>query len=73
MRIRENVCINHHMDIFAHCDDLQLSTSHSWYFHKSGNHSVAGYEHMNKIKKYWENKRINSIFLIQYYKKKIRT
>ena len=35
-----------HQDVFAHCDDLQYTTSAAWYFHRSGNTSVEGWKHL---------------------------
>eukprot|EP01084_Bolivina_argentea_P249303 417276_1 len=53
---------NNHKDVFAHCDDVQLTTCHSWYFHRSGNTSAEGYKYMNEEinnNKKWVNPRPN--------------
>eukprot|EP01084_Bolivina_argentea_P137379 241931_1 len=61
----EFYCIDgaHHNDVFAHCDDIQLATNASWYFHRSGNASAAGYKYMTDNKthnKGWINPKPNA-------------
>lgn len=46
---------NSHKDVFAHCDDLQLKTCSSWYFHRSGNNSAHGWKFMNDKENDQEN------------------
>ena len=47
-----------HQDVFAHCDDLQLTTCASFYFHKSGNNSFEGYQFMTAKKSKNDSKKI---------------